>query len=85
MIGAIYYFGILEGQKTGCKYLNVGGTQPFLSDGLTRFKLGLGAEFILNFHQHKSISGSESMKILFLPGNLLRIILSCMSVRISCL
>jgi len=47
VIGAIYYFGILEGQKTGCRYLNVGGTHPFLTDGLTRFKLGLGAELVL--------------------------------------
>jgi hypothetical protein len=48
VIGAIYYFGILEGQKMGCQYLDVGGTRPFLTDGLTRFKLGLGADFISN-------------------------------------
>jgi hypothetical protein len=45
VIGAIYYFSILEGQKMGCKYLDVGGTRPFLTDGLTKFKIGLGAEF----------------------------------------
>ncbi len=46
VIGATYFFGVIEGQKAGCKYLNVGGTRPFLSDGLTRYKLSLGAEFV---------------------------------------
>jgi hypothetical protein len=46
VIGAVYYFGMLEGQKLGCKYLDVGGTRPFLTDGLTKYKKGLGAEFI---------------------------------------
>jgi len=45
VIGAIYYFAILEGQKMKCRYLDLGGTRPFLTDGLTQFKLGLGAEF----------------------------------------
>jgi hypothetical protein len=46
VIGAIYYFGLLEGQKMGCQYLDVGGTRPFLTDGLTRYKMKLGAEFV---------------------------------------
>ncbi len=45
VIGALYYFAILEGQKMGCRCLELGGTRPFLSDGLTKFKSGLGAEF----------------------------------------
>jgi hypothetical protein len=45
-IGAMYYFSILEGQKMKSRYLDIGGTRPFLTDGLTRYKLGLGAEFI---------------------------------------
>lgn len=45
-IGAIYYFSMVEGQKNNCKYLDVGGTRPFLTHGLTKFKLGLGAEFV---------------------------------------
>ena len=49
VIGAIYYFAIVEGQKAGCKYLNVGGTRPFLKDGLTKFKLSLGAEFVTEY------------------------------------
>jgi len=47
VIGAIYYFSLIEGKNMGCRYLNVGGTRPFLTDGLTKFKIGLGAEFTL--------------------------------------
>jgi hypothetical protein len=46
VIGALYYFSILEGQKMGCRYVDLGGTRPFLTDGLTKYKLGLGAEFV---------------------------------------
>jgi hypothetical protein len=28
-----------------CKYFDVGSTRPFLSDGLTRYKIGQEAEF----------------------------------------
>jgi hypothetical protein len=45
-IGALYYFSILEGQKRKLRYLNVGGSHPFLTDSLTKYKLGLGAEFV---------------------------------------
>ena len=45
VIGAIYYFSILEGQKFGCRYLDMGGTRPFLTDGLTKFKSRFGGEF----------------------------------------
>jgi len=51
VIGAVYYFGILEGQKMKCRYLDLGGTRPFLTDGLTQFKLGLGAEFTPDYSQ----------------------------------
>jgi hypothetical protein len=53
VIGALYYFGILEGQKTGCRYLDVGGTRPFLTDGLTKYKIGLGAEFFSDHYAWK--------------------------------
>jgi lipid II:glycine glycyltransferase (peptidoglycan interpeptide bridge formation enzyme) len=46
VIGALYYFSILEGQKMRCRYVDLGGTRPFLTDGLTKYKLGLGAEFV---------------------------------------
>jgi hypothetical protein len=45
-IGALYYFSILEGKKRKLRFLNVGGSHPFLTDSLTRYKLGLGAEFV---------------------------------------
>ncbi len=48
VIGAVYYFGILEGLKMGCKYVDLGGSRPFLKDGLTRHKMGIGGEFELN-------------------------------------
>jgi hypothetical protein len=53
VIGAIYYFSILEGQKMGCRYMDISGTRPFLTDGLTKFKIGLGAEFAPNLSQGK--------------------------------
>jgi hypothetical protein len=48
--------------------MDVGGTRPFLTDGLTRFKMGLGAEFgpsvspaAVNFwlglNEHSSVAG----------------------------
>jgi hypothetical protein len=46
VIGAMYYFGILEGQKMGCKSVDMGGTRPFLTDGLTKYKVGWGGEFV---------------------------------------
>ena len=48
VIGALYYFSILEAQKMGCRDLDVGGTRPFLTNGLTKFKFGLGAEIVSN-------------------------------------
>ena len=49
VIGALYYFGILEGQKMGCKYVDLGGTRPFLTDGLTEYKMRWGAEFVSEY------------------------------------
>jgi hypothetical protein len=47
VIGASYYFGILEGQKMRCRFVDLGVTHPFLTDKLTKYKLGLGGEFVL--------------------------------------
>jgi hypothetical protein len=44
-IGALYYFAVIEGQQTGCRYLDVGGTRPFLTDGITQSKLRHSARF----------------------------------------
>jgi hypothetical protein len=49
VIGALYYYGILEGQKMGCRYFDAGGTRPFLNDGLTKYKIGWGAEFVSDY------------------------------------
>jgi hypothetical protein len=53
IIGAIYYFGVLEGKKQGCKFLDLGGTRPFLTDKLTKYKVGLGAELVLKLSPTK--------------------------------
>ena len=44
VIGALYYFSVLESQKRGYGKLDIGGGRPFLKDGLTRYKMGLGGE-----------------------------------------
>jgi hypothetical protein len=55
-IGALHFFRIIEAQKMGCRYINPGGTRPFLTDGLTKNKMGLGAEFVEeHFHCNEYI------------------------------
>jgi hypothetical protein len=49
-IGAIYYFSILEAQKRGYSELCIGGTKPFLNDGLAKFKIGMTGRFDLKFN-----------------------------------
>ena len=44
VVGAIYYFEMLKANEEGVKTINVGGTSPILNDGLTKFKLSLGAK-----------------------------------------
>jgi len=51
-VGALHYFRIIEARKMGCKNINPGGTRPFLTDGLTQNKLGLGAEFVTEHSQY---------------------------------
>jgi hypothetical protein len=46
VLGAFYYFGILEGLKRGCKFVDLGGSRPFLTDGLTIHKKSMGGEFL---------------------------------------
>jgi hypothetical protein len=45
----MYYYGILDGQNRGCKYFDAGGSRPFINDGLTKYKLGWGAEFVAKY------------------------------------
>jgi hypothetical protein len=42
--GAIYYFEVFNCIQKGIKSINIGGTSPILTDGLTQFKLSLGAK-----------------------------------------
>jgi hypothetical protein len=44
VIGAIYYFELQNAVDSGMPSINVGGTSPFLTDGLTKYKLSLGAQ-----------------------------------------
>ena len=44
VIGAIYYFEMLHANEEGVKSINVGGTSPILTEGLTKFKLSLGSK-----------------------------------------
>ena len=53
VIGACYYFGINEGLRRGCKYVDLGGSRPFLTDGLTRHKMGIGGKFEVNLDASK--------------------------------
>lgn len=48
-IGALYYFGIFEGKLKGCKYFDAGVSRPFITDGLTKYKISWGAEFVSEY------------------------------------
>ncbi len=41
VVGALYYFAIVRAQERGYSVFNMGGTSPFLADGVARFKLSL--------------------------------------------
>ena len=69
-IGAMYYFSILECQKMGYNELWLGGTYPFLNDGLTKYKIRMNGEFILNYEKSRNhlwilSSDSESARQFF--------------------
>jgi len=44
VIGAFYYYLIMEMKKRGYHTIHLGGSRPFLRDGVTRFKISLGAQ-----------------------------------------
>jgi hypothetical protein len=50
VIGACYYFLITEMKKRCYKKMHLGGTRPFLSDGVTKFKISLKAELASSQH-----------------------------------
>ena len=41
VIGAVYYFLMMEMEEQGCGKISFGGTRPFLRDGVTSFKSSL--------------------------------------------
>ncbi len=74
VIGAIYYFGVIEGKRLDCRYLDVGGSRPFLTDRLTEYKIGLGAEFLSDLSPRKEylwlgINMDSSVARAFLQNN----------------
>lgn len=44
VMGALHYFALKDQKEHEIKRFNLGGTSPLLKDGLTRFKLSLGAK-----------------------------------------
>ncbi|UCH13434.1 MAG: hypothetical protein JSV22_09990 [Bacteroidales bacterium] len=42
--GAIYYFEVRDCIEKGIESISIGGTSPFITDGLTQFKLSLGGQ-----------------------------------------
>jgi hypothetical protein len=48
IIGALYYNTIIESQRRGSRDYYMGGTPPFLNNGLTKYKLGFLGQFILD-------------------------------------
>jgi len=46
VIGALYYYLLIEMKKRGFSSIHLGGTRPFLSNGVTNYKLSWGARLI---------------------------------------
>jgi hypothetical protein len=44
VVGAVYYYRLKNYFEKGVESVNIGGTSPVLSDGLTKYKLSLGAK-----------------------------------------
>ena len=44
VISALYYYVLADLKRNNFKRVNVGGTSPFLKDGLTKYKLSHGAK-----------------------------------------
>jgi hypothetical protein len=62
VIGAMYYFPILEMQKRGYKILDVGRTRPFLTNGVTKYKIGLGARLLPEMSSSRGYMHIQLMK-----------------------
>ena len=53
-VGATYYFAVEEYKRNQIPRVNIGGTSPLLKDGLTKFKISLGAK-VSKFESQDSI------------------------------
>lgn len=53
VIGACYYFSLLEAEKRGYKRLNIGGVFPLLQDTLLQFKKSFGGKVVPNSYLTK--------------------------------
>jgi hypothetical protein len=53
IIGACYYFSLLEAQKRGHQRLNIGAVFPLLQEALLQFKTGFGGKVIPNAYMTK--------------------------------
>jgi hypothetical protein len=46
VIGAMYYFLMVEMEKKGYEKILIGGTRPLLNDGVTKYKISVNAKLI---------------------------------------
>ena len=65
-VGASYYFAIKDYKNHRIPRVNLGGTSPLLTDGLTRFKISLGGK-ISEFERQDSIR-LKLMLLKYSPG-----------------
>jgi hypothetical protein len=54
VLGALNYFALKDQKENGIKCFRMGGTSPLMKDGLTRYKLSLGAK-VCEIQQQDSI------------------------------
>jgi hypothetical protein len=64
VVGACYYYRIMDYRVRKINMVNVGGTSPILTDGLTQFKLSFGAEVADREHM------TDPSYIMILPVNI---------------
>jgi hypothetical protein len=60
VIGALYYYALENYQHHHVKRVNIGGTSPLLTDGLTAFKISLGAKV-------SEIPRQDSLRLKLIP------------------
>jgi len=61
---ASYYYAAMEMRKKNYKYMDVGEVRPILRDGLTQFKISLGAEI-----RPRYFAGKEHLRLILLKDS----------------